>query len=109
MHEFLDRIIPVTPRGWLGLGTFLLMVYILTLVAFVKELDSSQLFTALASGIVGSGFGSIIGYHFASSSGSTETRELAQSAINAVTNTTPQQSSKTTITVEENPPDVRTQ
>lgn len=86
------------------------MVYILTLVAFVKELDSSQLFTALASGIVGSGFGSIIGYHFATSAGSSETRQLAQSAINAVTNSGPPPApSKTTITVEENQTDVRPQ
>ncbi len=109
MNEFLDRVVPSNPRGWLGLGTFLLMVYILTLVAFVKELDSSQLFTALASGIVGSGFGSIIGYHFATSAGSSETRQLAQSAINAVSNNTPQQTSKTTITVEEGPKDVRSE
>lgn len=86
MYEFFDRVVPNTARGWLALGTFLLMVYILTLVAFVKELDSSQLFTALASGIVGSGFGSIIGYHFATTAGSSETRQLAQSAMDLVKN-----------------------
>lgn len=109
MNEFLDRMIPSTARGWLGLGTFLLMVYILTLVAFVKELDSSQLFTALASGIVGSGFGSIIGYHFATSAGSAETKELAQSAIHAASRSPITVDPPATIKVEEGIDDVRSE
>lgn len=102
MIAFLDRLLPNTARGWLALGTFLLMVYILSLVAFVKELDTSQLFTALASGIVGSGFGSIIGYHFATTSGSSETRHLAQSAMDLVKNSPVVVEPPATIKVEDN-------
>lgn len=40
-------------RGWLTIGAWLLFVYIISLVAFIPELDKSQLFTALASGVAG--------------------------------------------------------
>ena len=76
------QILPNDTRGWLTLGVFFLMVYILSLVAFVPDLDKSQLFTALASGVVGSGFGSLIGYHFATTKSSTESRNLAEKAMN---------------------------
>jgi len=48
-------------RGWLVLITTGLMVYVLSLLAFVPALDQSQLFAALAGGVVGSGFTAVIG------------------------------------------------
>jgi len=81
MYKFLDRILPNEPRSWLALGLFLLMIYILSLVAFVPNLDKSQLFTALASGVVGSSFGSAVGYWYATTKGSTDSKDLVQSAM----------------------------
>jgi energy-coupling factor transporter transmembrane protein EcfT len=66
----MGKFLPTDTRGWLTLGIFFLMVYVLTLVAFVPDLDKSQLFTALASGVIGSGFGAAVAYQFATSKGS---------------------------------------
>jgi hypothetical protein len=85
MYKWFDRFLPDDVRGWLALGLFALMVYVLSLIAFVDGLDKSQLFTALASGMVGSSFGSLIGYYFATSKGSTDNRVAMQSALDLAT------------------------
>ena len=78
---FWEQALPKDTRGWLTLGLFLLMIYIITLVAFVPRLDTSQLFTALASGIIGAGFGSAVGYYFATTKGASDNREMAKDII----------------------------
>lgn len=40
-------------RGWLVIAAFALFVYIVTLLAFIPRLEESQLFAALAGGVVG--------------------------------------------------------
>lgn len=84
MRWLLERIVPNDTRGWLSLGLFSLMVYILSLVAFVSGLDDSQLFTALASGIIGSGFGSVVGYHFATTKSSSDKSESLNAAMRVI-------------------------
>lgn len=83
---FWERVIPEDTRGWLTLGVFALMVYILSLVAFVPDLDKSQLFTALASGVVGAGFGSAIGYFFGTNKGSSDRNETVNKALDLAKN-----------------------
>lgn len=65
-------------RGWLVIITTALLVYVLTLLAVRPELEKSQLFVALASGVVGASFISVIGMWTSSTKAGAE---LAQKAI----------------------------
>jgi hypothetical protein len=65
-------------RGWLVIIMTGLLVYVLTLLAFRPELEKSQLFVAIASGVVGTGFLSVIGMWTSSTKAGAE---LAQKAI----------------------------
>lgn len=56
---------------WVAIGVLLLMAGCLVAVVFVPiPKEQLNLFTALASGVIGSGLGAIVGYLFGSSLGS---------------------------------------
>lgn len=40
-------------RGWLVIAGMVLFIYVLSLLAFIPRLEDSQLFAALAGGVVG--------------------------------------------------------
>lgn len=68
-------------RGWLVILAASIFVYVLSLVAFVRGLDQSQLFTALASGVAGAVFRDVIGmWTSATKAGS----EMAGKAMDAL-------------------------
>ncbi|GAM00701.1 hypothetical protein [Sphingomonas parapaucimobilis] len=65
-------------RGWLVIIVTALLVYVLTLLALFPALEKSQLFVALASGVVGASFMAVIGmWTSATKAGA----ELAQKAM----------------------------
>lgn len=68
-------------RGWLTIGAWVLFVYIISLVAFIPELDKSQLFTALASGVAGAILRDVFGMWTASTKAGAD---LAGKAIDAL-------------------------
>lgn len=67
-----------TERGWLVIITTGLLVYVLTLLAFFPALEKSQLFVALASGVVGSTFIAVFGMWTSSTKAGSD---LAQKAL----------------------------
>jgi len=102
----MNKYLPSDTRGWMALGVFILITYVLTLVAFVDDLDKSQLFTALASGVIGSSFGSVVGYLFATTKGS---GEVINKALDIAKNSPVQVEPPATIKVEENADPIRTE
>jgi hypothetical protein len=68
-------------RGWLTIGAWVLFVYIISLVAFIPDLDKSQLFTALASGVAGAILRDVYGMWTASTKAGSE---LATKAIDTL-------------------------
>jgi hypothetical protein len=68
-------------RGWLTIGAWVLFVYVISLVAFVPDLDKSQLFTALASGVAGAILRDVFGMWTASTKAGSE---LAQKAMDGL-------------------------
>lgn len=71
-------------RGWLTIGAWLLFVYVISLVAFVKGLDDSQLFTALASGVAGAILRDVFGMWTASTKAGTDLASKAMDAAHRV-------------------------
>ena len=69
-------------RGWLTIGAWLLFIYVITLVAFIRDLDKSQLFTALASGVAGAILRDVFGMWTSSTKAGSE---LAGKAMDAMT------------------------
>lgn len=67
-----------TERGWLVIITTGLLVYVLTLLAIRPDLEKSQLFVALSSGVVGAAFISVIGMWTSSTKAGSD---LAQKAL----------------------------
>jgi len=72
-----------TERGWLTIGAWVLFVYVISLVAFVPDLDKSQLFTALASGVAGAILRDVFGMWTASTKAGSE---LASKAMDTLHN-----------------------
>lgn len=71
-------------RGWLVILAAGIFVYVLSLVAFVPDLDKSQLFTALASGVAGAVFRDVVGMWTSSTKAGTD---LAAKAMEAASPT----------------------
>ena len=65
-------------RGWLVIVATVLFVYVLSLLAFVPRLEESQLFAALAGGVVGAILRDVFGMWTASTKAGAE---MAQKAI----------------------------
>ncbi len=76
----------ITERGWLTIGAWSLFVYVLTLVAFVPDLDKSQLFTALASGVAGAILRDVYGMWTASTKAGAELAGKAMDALHSQNN-----------------------
>ena len=74
-----------TERGWLTIGAWLLFVYIISLVAFIPELDKSQLFTALASGVAGAILRDVYGMWTASTQAGAELAGKAMDVLHRQT------------------------
>jgi hypothetical protein len=70
-----------TERGWLTIGAWVLFVYVISLVAFVPDLDKSQLFTALASGVAGAILRDVFGMWTASTKAGSELATKAMDAL----------------------------
>ena len=70
-----------TERGWLTLGAWVLFVYVISLVAFVPDLDKSQLFTALASGVAGAILRDVFGMWTASTKAGSDLAGKAMDAL----------------------------
>lgn len=70
-----------TERGWLTIGAWVLFVYVISLVAFVPELDKSQLFTALASGVAGAILRDVFGMWTASTKAGSELASKAMDKL----------------------------
>jgi hypothetical protein len=76
-------------RGWIGIGTFLLTMYIITLIAFVPELRHDVYFQTLTTLIVGTGFiNSVVpwGYGATKSGGELADKNAGIVADNATAN-----------------------
>lgn len=68
-------------RGWLVIVATVLFVYILSLLAFIPRLEESQLFAALAGGVVGAILRDVFGmWTSATKAGS----EIASKAMDAL-------------------------
>jgi hypothetical protein len=74
-------------RGWLTIGAWLLFVYIISLVAFIPDLDKSQLFTALASGVAGAILRDVYGMWTASTKAGSELAGKAMDALHRQSDT----------------------
>lgn len=70
-------------RGWLVILAAAIFIYVLSLVAFVPQLDQSQLFTALASGVAGAVFRDVIGMWTSSTKAGSELAGKAMDALHS--------------------------
>lgn len=73
-------------RGWLVIVATLLFVYVLSLLAFIPRLEQSQLFAALAGGVVGAILRDVFGMWTASTKAGAELAGKAMDAVHAQNN-----------------------
>ena len=59
-------------RGFIALGLFALVFFLFSLLAFNPHLADIQLFGVLATAVVSGAFGSMVGYFYGSTKGSSD-------------------------------------
>ena len=64
---------PIDSRGWMAIGLFALAFYLFTLIAFLPQLQTNELFKLLATAVISGSFcGGVVAFYFNTAKGSAD-------------------------------------